>query len=59
MSDARLRAKFIECTEGVMTTGEVDRIIEQCLELEKLDTAADLFKLTQIATQGSTAKELA
>lgn len=59
MSDARLRAKFIECTEGVMTTGEVDRIIEQCLELEKLDTAGDLFKLTQIATQGSTAKELA
>ena len=38
---------------------EVDRIIEQCLDLEKLDNVEDLMKLTRIAKQGSLAKETA
>jgi 2-methylcitrate dehydratase len=57
MSDARLRAKFVECTEGIMTPSEVDRIIEQCLSLEKLDRVEDLMKLTRIATKDPLAKE--
>jgi 2-methylcitrate dehydratase len=57
MSDARLRAKFVECTEGIMTPNEVDRIIEQCLSLEKLDRVEDLMKLTQIATKDPIVKE--
>ena len=51
MSDATLRAKFIECADGIMTTTQVDRIIEQCLNLEKLGKVEDLMKLTRIAPQ--------
>jgi hypothetical protein len=34
-----------------MTTTQVDQIIEQCLNLEKLDKVEDLMKLTRIAPQ--------
>lgn len=59
MSDARLRAKFIECTDGIMTATEVDRIIEQCLALEKLGSVEDLLKLTRIVEHNSMVKETA
>ena len=59
MSDARLRAKFIECTDGIMAATEVDRIIEQCLALEKLGSVEDLLKLTRITKHDSMVKETA
>jgi 2-methylcitrate dehydratase len=43
LSDAELRDKFIECADSRMSITQVDRIVEACLNLEKLDDISDLM----------------
>ena len=45
MSDDELRDKFIGCADGRMPYAQVDRIVETCLSLEKLDDIGDLMPL--------------
>ena len=51
MSDARLREKFIECANGVMSNAQVDSIIEACLELESAKDFSTLMKLLRIGSK--------
>ncbi|MFV1853121.1 MAG: MmgE/PrpD family protein [Thalassospira sp.] len=44
LTDAGLRAKFIECADGMMSDSEVDRVIEICLNVDKMDNIQDLMK---------------
>jgi len=43
MSDAELRAKFIECAGARLDTARIDRIIETCMEIECLADIGDLM----------------
>ena len=43
LSDEELRDKFIECADFRMSITQVDRIVETCLNLEKLDDISDLM----------------
>ena len=43
LSDEELRDKFIECADSRMSITQVDRIVETCLNLEKLDDISDLM----------------
>ena len=36
MTDDEIRRKFLECADGVMSTGQVDRIIETVMNLERV-----------------------
>jgi 2-methylcitrate dehydratase len=42
MSDEELRAKFVECSKGRLTTDQVDRVITLCMELDDLRSIDDL-----------------
>lgn len=48
MTDEDIRNKFLECAEGVMSESQVDRIIDACWNLDKLDRFSDLIPLLQI-----------
>ena len=48
MSDAMLRAKFIECAGEKVPATQVDGIIEMCLGLEKVPKVKSLFEIAQI-----------
>ena len=48
MTDAALKAKFVECAGDLMPESQVDRIIATCLQLEKTTDIADLIALTKV-----------
>jgi 2-methylcitrate dehydratase len=50
MSDAELRDKFIECAGSRLAATQVDRIIETCMNLERLDDIGEL--MGQLAVAG-------
>jgi 2-methylcitrate dehydratase len=43
MDDNDIREKFLICTDGLMKPAQVDRIIEMCNRLDKLDRFSDLM----------------
>ena len=45
MSDEEIRDKFVDCTRSLMTDTQVDRIVETCLNLEKLYNIGELMPL--------------
>lgn len=45
MDDNDIREKFLICTDGLMTSAQVDRIIETCNRLDKLERFRDLLPL--------------
>jgi 2-methylcitrate dehydratase len=47
MTDAALRAKFLECAAGVLPDARADQIIETCLTLEKLDDVSPLMPMAR------------
>jgi 2-methylcitrate dehydratase len=49
MSDDEIRDKFVECTRSLMPPGQVDRIVETCLNLERLDDIGELMPLLVVA----------
>ena len=53
MSDAELRAKFVECAGARMDAAQIDRIIDTCMTLERLGDVGDL--MGQLALAGSAA----
>lgn len=48
VTDEGLRGKFLECAEGLMTPGEIDGIIETCLNLEKQKSITEFLSLLRI-----------
>ena len=49
MSDNEVRDKFIECTRSLISTAQVDRIVETCLNLERLDDIGELMPLLVVS----------
>ena len=49
MSDAELRAKFVECAGARMDAARVDRIIETCMNLEQVDDIGALMEQLAVA----------
>ena len=45
MSNDEIRDKFVDCTRSTMTTDQVDRITEACLNLENMDDIGELMLL--------------
>jgi 2-methylcitrate dehydratase PrpD len=45
MTDDDIRDKFLICTEGLLKSAQVDRIIETCNSLEKMKRFSDLMPL--------------
>ncbi len=48
MDDNDIREKFLICTEGLMTAAQVDRIIDTCNNLDKLERFRDLIPLLEL-----------
>jgi 2-methylcitrate dehydratase PrpD len=49
MADAALKSKFVECAGDLTPESQIERIIEMCLQLEKLDNVSELIELTKVS----------
>lgn len=51
MTDAALRAKFVECADGFLPDTRVDEIIERCLKLETAKDVGAIMQLLRVTAQ--------
>jgi hypothetical protein len=46
MTDTNLETKFADLAEGILTTQQIHALIDLCLGVEKLSSAAEIAKAT-------------
>lgn len=45
MTEEEIRGKFLECAVSLMTTEQVDRVIDTCMHLDSLKDIGELMPL--------------